>query len=79
MSNLTWREAARSVIAPIEREYSDKPLSELKTALRDAYPFGERAYFPYTVWCQEQRLAIARHPAGQAAQTEAATTEGMLC
>jgi hypothetical protein len=78
MSNQTWRDAARSVIAPIEREYRDKPLAELKTALREAYPFGQRAYFPYKVWCEEQRKAIARHPESLPQGPEYEIQEGLL-
>lgn len=59
----TWRQLARRVIEPLELEYRHKPLEEFARALREAYPFGERRYHPYKVWCEEQRYAIERHPA----------------
>lgn len=78
----TWRTAAQRIIAPIEAEYRDKPLAKFKRALREAYPFGQRAYHPYKIWCSEQARAIARHPencVGQGEQVEFASTEGLLC
>ncbi len=43
---MTWREQYRPIIAAILREYpTDTP--ERRKALRDAYPAGERAHYPY--------------------------------
>ena len=75
----SWRFAAQRVIASIEHDYRDKPLSDLKAALHEAYPFGQRRNYPYKIWCEEQRLAIARHPESQTKQAESAATEGLLC
>ena len=49
-----WRKIARPIIAEIIKEY--KIIGDdatLRKALREAYPFGERKYFPYKVWCDE--------------------------
>ncbi len=46
---------------------------ELRRKLRDAYPWGERKYWPYKVWCEEVRSALgfivrkAPPPAAEAA------------
>ena len=32
---------------------------ELRSVLRHHYPFGERKYWPYKVWCEEVRRALA--------------------
>ncbi len=31
---------------------------ELRSKLRDAYPWGERRHWPYKVWCEEVRSAL---------------------
>lgn len=33
--------------------------SELKRALKDAYPFGERKHWPYKIWCGCVKRALA--------------------
>lgn len=49
---MSWREhAAQVVAATIQRIGNDE--KELRKALREAYPFGERKYRPYKVWCDE--------------------------
>lgn len=35
------------------RETAGKSEKEIRQALRDAYPFGEREYHPYKIWCDE--------------------------
>jgi hypothetical protein len=53
----TWRTHARTVIAEVIKECGrDDP--SLKMKLRAAYPFGERRYFPYKVWCDEVRKTL---------------------
>lgn len=61
----SYREAAAAVIA--RTLAAIPPAAELKVkraALRSAYPFGERRYWPYRVWCSEVRyaLGLARRP-----------------
>lgn len=52
---MTWRDKARPVIERVLRETVGKPEKEIRAALRDAYPFGERQYHPYKVWLDEIR------------------------
>lgn len=51
--NQTWREYATPIIARVLRETSGQDEKAVKAALRDAYPFGEREYHPYKIWCDE--------------------------
>jgi hypothetical protein len=53
--NVTWRERARPIIERVLRETAGQPEKEIRCALRDAYPFGERAMYPYKAWCSEVR------------------------
>lgn len=48
-----WRDKARAVIRDVLEKSSGKSPEELKTALHDAYPFGERAMHPYKIWLDE--------------------------
>ena len=49
----TWRDEARPVIAGVIRDVGLGNTVELKNALHKAYPFGERAYYPYKIWLDE--------------------------
>lgn len=74
----SWRDLSVDVIAPLELEYRDKPYAQFKRALRDAYPFYDRQYHPYKIWCQEQKKALARHPGAPNYKPEATDTQGLL-
>lgn len=56
-----WRNTAQPIIARVIAEHKDKP-AELRKALRDAYPFGQRKYHPYTIWCDEVARQLGRKP-----------------
>lgn len=51
-----WRIVAR---AAIQKAIASLPpecdRAELKKAIDQAYPFGEREYYPYKVWLDERR------------------------
>lgn len=51
----TWRDSAKPVIAKVLQATKGQDEKEIKKALHDAYPFGERRYWPYKVWCDEVR------------------------
>lgn len=58
----SWYETARDRIAVVHAGLpSNATLEERKAALKDAYPFGERARWPYKAWCKAQREYLARH------------------
>lgn len=48
-----WRQYANKVIVPIIKANMDKSESELRKLISAEYPFGERAYHPYKIWCDE--------------------------
>lgn len=54
----TWRERARDVIASVVRDTVGLPTAERIVLINDAYPFGERARFPYKAWLVERKAAI---------------------
>ena len=49
----TWRDVARPIIARVLEETKGKPDIEIRQALFNAYPFGERRYTPYKIWLDE--------------------------
>ena len=50
---MTWRQLCAPVIhrVLVEQIFSDP--KKIRKALREAYPFGERKYWPYKVWLDE--------------------------
>ncbi len=52
----TWRDIARPIIAKVLADNKDKSEKEIRKALRDAYPFGQRAMHPYKIWCDEIKV-----------------------
>lgn len=49
----TWREKAAPIIRKVIADNAGATHQELRALLRDAYPFGERKYHPYKIWCDE--------------------------
>ena len=65
-----WRNRARPIIARVLAETEGRPESEIRAALRDAYPFGPRSHHPYKIWLSEikrQRGARQRGPSPEQA------------
>ena len=48
-----WRMQAAPIISRVIVETKGKPEKEVRKALHDAYPFGERAMHPYKIWLDE--------------------------
>jgi len=55
-----WREIAAPIIYEVIERYSDSDMRTLRKALRDAYPFGDRKYHPYKIWCDEMKRQLGR-------------------
>ena len=53
---MTWREDCRPIIAKVLADNKGKTEKEIRRALRDAYPYGERKYHPYKIWCDEIKI-----------------------
>lgn len=52
----TWRDHSRAVIAEV---IASNP-ADLKRALFNAYPYGQRRFHPYKVWCEEVARALGK-------------------
>lgn len=52
---MSWRNIAAPIIENVLRTYEGEDEKVIKKALRDAYPFGPRRYFPYKCWLDEIR------------------------
>lgn len=66
---MTWRAEATLVIRETLGATRGQGEKEIRAALRKAYPFGERKYWPYKVWCDEVRhqRGLKTSPARRAA------------
>jgi len=60
MPNGTWRDHCAPIIASVIAAHQGNPV-EMKKALRAAYPYSERKYWPYKVWCSEVRRQMRKH------------------
>ena len=56
----TWRTHAAPIIARVIAEVGTDDMKALRKALREAYPFWERKYWPYKVWCDEVKRQIQK-------------------
>jgi hypothetical protein len=61
----SWRDYARSVIRDVIKDNEGKSESEIKRALREAYPFGARKYHPYKIWLDEIKVQTGKRKFGQ--------------
>jgi len=65
-----WAERARATIERVALSIPDgATLKERKAAIDAAYPFGERAYWPYRAWCKARRTYLSRYGYKPAAKT----------
>ena len=55
-----WRRIAAPIIARVLAECAGRPDSEIRAALRAAYPFGPREHHPYKIWLDEIRIQTGR-------------------
>lgn len=60
----TWRALARPIIAQVIATSKGKEEKEIRKALREAYPFGERKYHPYKIWCDEVQVQLGKRKFG---------------
>jgi hypothetical protein len=73
----SWRDVAGPIIAKVIAQNRGDPKA-LRRALRDAYPFGERAYWPYKVWCDEVQRQLGTKPRGARSAREHAATPDLF-
>lgn len=60
----TWRDNCRPIIRNVIQSVGRDDMKALRRALRDAYPYGERAYHPYKIWCDEIRAQLGLKSGG---------------
>lgn len=59
---VSYADRARAVIAAAHARLPEGvSFKERKAAIRAAYPFGERSYWPYKAWCKAQRAYLKRY------------------
>ena len=56
----TWRDSAGPIIAKVIAEHGTDDMKALRKALREAYPYGQRKYWPYKFWCDEIKRQLHR-------------------
>lgn len=61
---MSWRDYAAPIIAKVLKENKGKTEKEIKKALFDAYPFGERKYHPYKIWLDEIKVQRGKRKFG---------------
>ncbi len=52
----TWRDSARPIIAEVLKSTRGQTEKEIRKALKQAYPWGQRAMHPYKIWCDEIKV-----------------------
>lgn len=58
----SWLDSAQRTIDEVHASLpADATLEERIKALKDAYPFGERAHHPYKMWLKAQRQYLCRY------------------
>lgn len=56
-----WGQRADEVIYLVHRSLPEEAtLAQRKKAIDEAYPFGERRFFPYKVWLKKRRAYLVR-------------------
>ena len=58
MSHGTWRDHAAKIISSVIERVGRDDFNNLKSELRKAYPYGQRKYHPYKIWCDEVRCQL---------------------
>lgn len=62
MTEMTWRDRCRPLIAQTIQEHQDKDMKSVRKALREAYPWDQRSLHPYKIWCSEVRRQLGIGP-----------------
>lgn len=61
---VSWRDRAKPIITRVLAETAGQSDADVRKALYEAYPFGERAMHPYKIWLDEikrQRGTAIKH------------------
>ncbi len=60
---MTWRDRCAPIIQQVLCQTKGQTEREIRKALREAYPFGERVMWPYKVWLDEIKRQRGLKPA----------------
>lgn len=52
----SWRDIARPIIHRVLEETRGQDEKNVREALRNAYPFGQRSLHPYKIWLSEIKV-----------------------
>lgn len=74
----TWRDICKRVIGKVILENPNADYKTFKKLLREAYPFGERARFPYAVWCDQQKRTLKQLYPNRKGKMLEMPTEGLF-
>ena len=55
-----WRNIAAPIISKVLEETKGASPEDVRKAVREAYPFGQRKYHPYKIWCDEVKRQMHR-------------------
>lgn len=58
----TWRERCKPIIAEVIAKNKGKTEKDIRQALSEAYPFGQRKHYPYKVWLDEIKVQMNNKP-----------------
>lgn len=55
---MSWNDISARTIGAVIRENPGSDLKTLRKRISEAYPFGQRKYWPYKCWCREVKRAL---------------------
>jgi hypothetical protein len=55
---MSWRQYCAPIIKRVIDQCGTEDMKLLRKKLHAAYPFGERKYHPYKIWCDEIRSQL---------------------
>ncbi len=61
----TWRDSVKPIIHSVLERTKGMSESEIRKALFEAYPFGERKYHPYKIWLDEIKVQRGKRRLGE--------------
>jgi hypothetical protein len=55
---MSWQQYSAPIIKRVIEQCGTEDMKLLRKKLHEAYPFGERKYHPYKIWCDEIRRQL---------------------
>jgi hypothetical protein len=73
---MSWRQYSAPIIKRVIEQCGTEDMKLLRKKLHAAYPFGERKYHPYKIWCDEIRSQLGLKQAKSKKRKAAAFNAG---